>query len=64
MDVHRRNHAEATGDLIAYVNDDVIVNSGWVAGLRQAWAENPDAVAFTGLLVPPRRFAAIRKDSA
>jgi glycosyltransferase involved in cell wall biosynthesis len=49
-----RNRAwmEATGDLIAYLDDDVIVDSGWVAGLQEAWGENPDAAAFTGLVMP------------
>ena len=32
-----RNRAwiEATGELIAYLDDDVIVDSGWLAGLRR-----------------------------
>jgi glycosyltransferase involved in cell wall biosynthesis len=49
-----RNRAwsEATGDLIAYLDDDVVVDSGWLKGLREAWAENPDAAAFTGLVMP------------
>jgi glycosyltransferase involved in cell wall biosynthesis len=49
-----RNRAwmEATGDLIAYLDDDVIVDSGWLAGLQEAFAENPDAGAFTGLVMP------------
>jgi glycosyltransferase involved in cell wall biosynthesis len=51
-----RNRAwmEATGDLIAYLDDDVVVDSGWVAGLREAWGENSDAAAFTGLVMPLR----------
>ncbi len=51
-----RNRAwsEASGDLIAYLDDDVIVDSGWLAGLQEAWAENPDAAAFTGLVMPLR----------
>jgi GT2 family glycosyltransferase len=49
-----RNRAwvEATGDLIAYLDDDVIVDSGWLAGLQEAFGENPDAGAFTGLVMP------------
>ncbi len=51
-----RNRAwmEATGDLIAYLDDDVIVDPGWLAGLREAFGENPDAGAFTGLVLPLR----------
>ena len=49
-----RNRAvvEATGDLIAYLDDDVVVDAGWCAGLMEAWGENPDAAAFTGLVMP------------
>ena len=51
-----RNRAwmESTGELIAYLDDDVIVDSGWVAGLQEAWGENSDAAAFTGLVMPLR----------
>jgi glycosyltransferase involved in cell wall biosynthesis len=43
---------EASGELIAYLDDDVVVDPGWFAGLREAWSENPDAAAFTGLVMP------------
>ena len=43
---------EATGDLIAYLDDDVVVDRGWLGGLVEAWGENPDAAAFTGLVLP------------
>jgi glycosyltransferase involved in cell wall biosynthesis len=51
-----RNRAwmEATGDLIAYLDDDVVVDSGWLAGLQEAWGENSDAAVFTGLVMPLR----------
>lgn len=51
-----RNRAwkDATGELIAYLDDDVVVDSGWLAGLQEAWDENPDAAAFTGLVMPMR----------
>ena len=49
-----RNRAwkEASGDLIAYLDDDVVVDREWVAGLQEAFTENPDAAAFTGLVMP------------
>ena len=49
-----RNRAwkEASGELIAYLDDDVVVDRGWVTGLQEAFAENPDAAAFTGLVMP------------
>lgn len=42
----------ARTELIAYVDDDAAVDPGWLAGLRRAWLENPDAGAFTGLVLP------------
>jgi glycosyltransferase involved in cell wall biosynthesis len=46
--------AEATGEVIAYLDDDVVVDRGWLAGLRQAWRDNPDAGLITGLVMPLR----------
>lgn len=42
----------ATGKLLAFLDDDVIVDRLWLEGLMEAWAENPDAAAFTGLVLP------------
>lgn len=49
-----RNRAvqEATGELLAFLDDDVTVDRGWLCGLVEAWRENPDAAAFTGLVLP------------
>lgn len=49
-----RNRAlhEASGELVAYLDDDVVVDGGWLGGLAEAWGENPDAGAFTGLVLP------------
>jgi len=49
-----RNRAlrECRSDLLAFLDDDVIADSGWLLGLVEAWRENPDAGAFTGLVLP------------
>ena len=49
-----RNRAwlEAQGDWITYLDDDVIVDKWWFEGLQEAWRENQDASAFTGLVMP------------
>ena len=49
-----RNRAiiEAKGELLAYLDDDVTVDRQWLDGIKEAWAENPDAAAFTGLVLP------------
>jgi GT2 family glycosyltransferase len=43
---------DATGELLAFLDDDVVVDRQWLNGLMNAWAENPDAAAFTGLVLP------------
>ena len=49
-----RNRAirEATGTFVAFIDDDAIVDSGWLDGLADAWRVHPDAGAFTGLVLP------------
>ncbi|MEG4914626.1 MULTISPECIES: glycosyltransferase [unclassified Microcoleus] len=49
-----RNRAlqEATGEILAFLDDDVTPDRQWLNGLREAWAENPDAGGFTGLVLP------------
>ncbi|WP_420456534.1 glycosyltransferase family 2 protein [Rubrivirga sp.] len=49
-----RNRAlrHAPDGLIVYLDDDVVVERSWLAGLAEAYAENPDAGAFTGLVLP------------
>ena len=43
---------EATGEFLAFLDDDVVVDGQWLDGFWEAWAENPDAGAFTGLVLP------------
>lgn len=49
-----RNRAlqEATGEILAFLDDDVTPDRQWLKGLREAWAENPDSGGFTGLVLP------------
>lgn len=49
-----RNRAilEAKGEIIAYTDDDVVVDPGWVKNLARVFAENPEVMAVTGLVVP------------
>jgi GT2 family glycosyltransferase len=44
--------AEAEGELLAFLDDDVAIDPGWLEGLREAWAANPDAGAFLGPILP------------
>jgi glycosyltransferase involved in cell wall biosynthesis len=53
LDVARnRALAEATGTWTAFLDDDVQVDDGWLAGLEEAVAEHPDAASVTGLVLP------------
>ncbi len=49
-----RNRAilAAEGDLLAFTDDDVVVDSGWVQALAQVFIDNPRVMAVTGLVVP------------
>jgi len=49
-----RNRAirESTAELLAFLDDDVVVDPCWLEGLREAWAANRDAGAFTGPILP------------
>lgn len=49
-----RNRAilEAQGELIAFTDDDVVVDPSWIRALAQVFVENSDVMAVTGLVVP------------
>ena len=52
LDIARNTGARAaSGDLVAYVDDDVEVHPGWLAGLRRGF-HSPEIVAVTGLVLP------------
>lgn len=42
----------ATGDFVAYLDDDVVVDAGWIDGAMRALAANPDVACLTGLVLP------------
>ncbi|TJW35466.1 MAG: glycosyltransferase, partial [Mesorhizobium sp.] len=44
----------ATGNLIAYLDDDVVVDRNWLVGLAKACRDHPGAGGFTGLVLPFR----------
>ncbi|MGH2626553.1 MAG: glycosyltransferase, partial [Anaerolineales bacterium] len=44
--------AAASGEIIAYTDDDVIVDPGWIGALARVFAADPDVMAVTGLVMP------------
>ncbi len=57
---HARNMGirEARGDLIVFVDDDIIVRDPWLELYQRAFQEHPDAFSFAGKVMP--RFLAPR----
>lgn len=49
-----RNRAiiEARGEIIAFTDDDVVVDPGWVRAIVNIFTENAEVMAVTGLVVP------------
>lgn len=44
--------AAARGEVVAFTDDDVTVDPGWVAAIARAFAAEPDAACVTGLILP------------
>lgn len=51
---HARNAAlrQARGDIVAFADDDVIVDASWGARIRQRFTDNPELTLLTGLVEP------------
>ena len=47
-----RSIVEAKGEIIAWTDDDVIVDPGWVTALVKVYNEEPEVMAVNGLVVP------------
>jgi GT2 family glycosyltransferase len=49
-----RNRAiiEARGEIIAFTDDDAVVDADWIRALVGAFADNPEVMGVTGLVVP------------
>ncbi len=44
--------AEAKGEIIAYADDDVVIDPRWVRALSRPFVEDPEVMAVTGLVAP------------
>jgi GT2 family glycosyltransferase len=44
--------ASAKGDIVAYTDDDVVVDEGWSDAIVRMFARNEDVMAVTGLVMP------------
>jgi peptidoglycan/xylan/chitin deacetylase (PgdA/CDA1 family)/GT2 family glycosyltransferase len=42
----------AASDLVAFLDDDVVADRGWLASVHEAWEVTPDVGAVTGLILP------------
>jgi GT2 family glycosyltransferase len=49
--------ARAAGELLAFIDDDTVVDPGWAAGLRRAFAQGPALVGGEIRVPPPRSLA-------
>lgn len=44
--------AHASGELLAFMDDDVVADPRWLQGLWRAWSADPEAGAWTGTVLP------------
>ena len=42
----------ATGEVVAFTDDDVVLDRAWVGAIARAFADEPDAGCVTGLILP------------
>ncbi len=47
-----RGLREARGQAVAFLDDDVVVDPGWLRAVREAWTAAPGVGAVTGLILP------------
>ena len=53
LDIARNRGLEAaSGDFVAYFDDDVCVDPAWFDGFIEAWSAHPDCAAITGPVLP------------
>jgi peptidoglycan/xylan/chitin deacetylase (PgdA/CDA1 family)/GT2 family glycosyltransferase len=42
----------ASGELVAFLDDDVVADRGWLAAIQETWGATPGAGCVTGLILP------------
>ncbi|MFJ8619237.1 glycosyltransferase [Streptomyces clavifer] len=51
---HNRGIAEAGADVLAFTDDDVVADPGWLTALTRPFAADPRLACVTGLILPAR----------